>query len=299
MPSYINLNRFEYIITYACTSRCIHCCNIGTDTSKYPVHVDPDIAVDTLKRVAQLHDLTSVMTFGGEPLLYPDIVAAIHRTARELGIETRSIITNGYWTKNSGRTKEIARQMAHSGVNKISLSVDAFHQTWIPLEIVIHSVESLLEAGITNISLNPCWLDGADAENGYNAETRRIISELSCLDVRVSGGNVVSPSGGALKNLSEHFERRTSFGAVTCSDLPYTSSLDNIECFCMEPNGDIPVCDRFMLGNVRETPIEEMLESYNPFANAKMRAIIENGVTPAVESSDGYYTLCELCCAGS
>lgn len=34
------------------------------------------------------------MTFGGEPLLYPEVVCKIHKAAEEMGIPERTIITN-------------------------------------------------------------------------------------------------------------------------------------------------------------------------------------------------------------
>ena len=47
--------------------------------------------------------LKSLMTFGGEPLLYPDTVCAIHRTGREMGIGRRQVITNGFFARASER----------------------------------------------------------------------------------------------------------------------------------------------------------------------------------------------------
>ena len=39
------------------------------------------------------------MTFGGEPLLYPETVCKIHSAAKEMNIPKRELITNGYFSK--------------------------------------------------------------------------------------------------------------------------------------------------------------------------------------------------------
>lgn len=77
MNNYINITRLEYVVTYQCSSSCIHCF-IPEDQPRSPKHIDPDLAVQILREVGQKYALNSVMTFGGEPPLYPDLVCAIH-----------------------------------------------------------------------------------------------------------------------------------------------------------------------------------------------------------------------------
>lgn len=48
------------------------------------------------------------MTFGGEPLLYPETVCKIHKAARETGIAKRSVITNGFFSRDRGRIKVLS-----------------------------------------------------------------------------------------------------------------------------------------------------------------------------------------------
>ena len=80
--------------------------------------------------------------------------------------------------------------------------------------------------------------------------------------------------------------------------------LDDITCICVEPNGDIPICDAVLLGNADEDDIIELLEAYEPYAIPELKAILEEGVAgsdsrdnlnSADISREGHYTLCELC----
>lgn len=77
--------------------------------------------------------IASVMTFGGEPLLYPETVFAIHEAARAAGVPKPQIITNGFFCAKQAQREETARRLAQCGVNDVLLSVDAFHQETIPL----------------------------------------------------------------------------------------------------------------------------------------------------------------------
>ena len=79
-----NLNKIEFVVTYACTGRCKHCSE--GDHTNCGEHIDPQIAADAVRKIAAEYDIKTVMTFGGEPLLYTDAVYAIMTVAKELNI---------------------------------------------------------------------------------------------------------------------------------------------------------------------------------------------------------------------
>ena len=129
-----NLNRIEFVITYACTGHCKHCSEgEHTATGEY---IDSKKARELVKSVAENYQINSLMTFGGEPLLHPETVCAIHSMANEMKIPKRQIITNGFFSKDTHKIKSVAQNLIQSGVNDILLSVDAFHQETIPIEPV-------------------------------------------------------------------------------------------------------------------------------------------------------------------
>ena len=246
-----NLNRIEFSVTMACTGRCKHCQN-GDQVNRTD-YIDTDIAVRSIRKICENYIITSLMTFGGEPLLYPDTVCAIHRTGASLGIGRRQLITNGYFSKKQERIEDVARDLADSGVNDLLLSVDAFHQETIPLEPVKYFAGCAVRAGIP-VRLSPAWLVSPEDNNPYNLRTREILQEFEPLRIPTGAGNVIFPSGNALKYLQEYFDENT----VEFS--PYCEDPEDIRSISFSANGDV------LNGNVYETDILELIRIYRPFS---------------------------------
>lgn len=250
MNEYVkNLNRIEFVVTMACTGKCKHCSE--GDHINCKGHIDTELAVKSIREICSKYKIESLMTFGGEPLLYPEVVCAIHKTASEVGIEKRQLITNGFFSNKRERIEEVVRKLEESGVNRLLLSVDAFHQETIPLEPVKHFAECVKKTKI-NIKLSPAWLVSEENDNPYNLRTKDILKEFEYLHIPVGSGNVIFPSGNALKYLGEYFDEGIEYSS------PYDEDPRDIEAICFSPNGDV------LNGNVHEKGILDILEAYQP-----------------------------------
>lgn len=247
MNNYVkNLNRVEFIITYDCAGKCKHCSE--GDHPYTGVHLEKNVA-KVLERVKKEYNIASVMTFGGEPLLYPDTVCAIHSAATELGIEKRQLITNGFFSKDTEIIKSVAEKLSQCGVNDILLSVDAFHQETIPLDVVKKFAFQVKDLGL-NIRTSPAWLVSKDDKNPYNEITAKIIKEFEDEGIAQANGNVIFPAGNALKYLSEYFEKGKEY------INPYEDSPEDLRSISLEPDGTV-------LGeSIYKKDIIEILENY-------------------------------------
>ena len=243
-----NLNKIEFVVTYACTGRCKHCSE-GEHTS-CGERIDPQIAADAVRKIAAEYDIKTVMTFGGEPLLYTDAVYVIMETAKELNITKRQLITSGYFSKNDDKICEVAKRLAACGVNELLLSVDAFHQETIPLCLVKLFAAEAKKCGIP-IRLSPAWLVSATDDNPYNRKTREILDSFADLELTVGEGNVIFPEGNALKYLGEYFTDELP-------ENPYAEDPRDVHCVSFEPNGDV------LGGNAYERDIMEIIKDYAP-----------------------------------
>lgn len=243
-----NLNKIEFVITSACTGRCKHCSQ--GDHTFDGENINSAIAADAVRRVAAEYDIKTVMTFGGEPLLYPDTVYEIMSAARDMNVPKRQVITNGYFSKDKDKIRQVAEGLALCGVNDLLLSVDAFHQETIPLDVVMNFASEAVRLGIP-IRLQPAWLVSAEDDNPYNLKTREILGKFSTLNIPISDGNVIFPEGNAMRFLSEYF-------GDSVPKNPYVDNPFDVRCLSFSPNGDV------LDGNVYFSDILKIVESYNP-----------------------------------
>lgn len=243
-----NLNRLEFVVTFACTGQCRHC-----SEGKHPgggEHIDGETAARAVRELCGAFEITSLMTFGGEPLLYPDAVCKIHSAAREMNIPKRQLITNGFFSVDPEKIVRTAKALAEKGVNDVALSVDAFHQETIPIAPVRSFAEAVRAEGI-GIKTHPAWLVSADDSNPYNTVTREILEEFDRMGFERSEGNVIFPSGNALKYLAEYFPDGEQ-------PNPYEENPEDVRTISVSPNGDIPG------GNLYKDNILDIIKNYAP-----------------------------------
>ena len=213
--------------------------------------IDPQIVADAVRKIAAEYDIKTVMTFGGEPLLYTDAVYPIMKTAKELNIPKRQVITNGYFSKNADKIGEVAERLAVCGVNDLLLSVDAFHQETIPLDVVKQFATEVKACGIP-IRLQPAWLVSVTDDNPYNIKTREILASFADMEISANEGNVIFPEGNALKYLAEYFTDELP-------ENPYVEDTRDVRCVSFEPNGNV------LGGNMYERDIMKIIKDYAPY----------------------------------
>ena len=274
MNPYLNIDRIEFIVTDVCTGRYRHC-SVG-ERVMHPrrAHVLPEDASRAVRELAEIYRVQSVMTFGGEPLLYPDAVCAVHRTAAECGIPQRQIITNGFFSRDETRISEVARALVRAGANDVLLSVDAFHQERIPMEPVQHFARALLDAGLSRLRLSPAWVVNEAFDCPENTRTREVLAAFEALGIPVHEGNDIFLSGNAATQLGHYYPPATLDRADCCGSMPYTEPLTAQTSLSIEPDGVVTVCG-FVIGNVRRERMAEIVKRYDPHADEGMCAAMQ------------------------
>ena len=267
----LNINRLEFILTQRCTGRCRHCSAGEMVAHPKGTHVPMEAAVRAVCELADMYEMQSVMTFGGEPLLYPEVTCAIHRAAMESGIPKRQLITNGFFSRDEARIREVAQALADAGVNDLLISVDGFHQETIPLEPVRTFAEAVKAAGVERIRFSPAWVVNESFDCPENTRTREVLSRLADTGLPVGEGNDIFLAGNAIDNLSHYYPAAKLDMADCCGSMPYTEPLTNQTSLSIEPDGNVTVCG-FVIGNVGEEAMRDIVARYDPFATEGMRA---------------------------
>lgn len=291
MNKYIDLKRVEFFITDLCTSRCIHCSNTRDVSSNRGLDFNKTKSI--LDRVIKEYNLDSVMVFGGEPLIFPEETVKILKYAREIGIPSRQLITNAYWSSKKKRIDEILRMLKEAEVNDILISVDHFHQEFLDFSVVEYVISQISEMDLPGVRIHPCWYDSADADNKYDNSTRSYLKKLEKYNIPVSGGNRLFPAGRAIESFPDLFKPLTSINQIDCGLLPYTERPDKIESIGINPEG---LVSSLCFGE--DMTLDEFLKNYNPYSNKVMKLFLEEGAQ-ALKGDDfdvsQYYSICDAC----
>jgi MoaA/NifB/PqqE/SkfB family radical SAM enzyme len=281
MSRFIDLDRIEFVVTDACSGRCKHCSN--GERNNTSGNVDADAAITVIRQASERFSIESVMTFGGEPLLHPETVYKIHDIAHRCGIPKRQLITNGFFSKDEVEINEVAKSLCYSGVNEILLSVDVFHQEFIPIEPVMQFAEALILNNAPSLRVQPAWVVSEISDNKYNTETKSLLKLFTDKGICVNEGNNISPSGNALKNLAEYFPPPEEIDwSSPCGSAPYTTRLDEISCIGINPTGNVSLCS-IVIGNIYTAGIMDIVDSYDPYKNQETRAVLNGGVAELLQ----------------
>ena len=298
-----NIGRIEFVVTYYCTGHCAHCSQGGC---AHPGgHLSPAHAASVVEEICAFNSLKSVMTFGGEPLLFPDTVCAIHSAAARRNVPVRQLITNGFFSRDAAEIRRVAAMLADAGVNDLLLSADAFHQATLPVEQVKLFAKAAAE--LIPVRLSPSWVVNRDFDCEYNRQTAAIVDSFRDIGIEPNAGNDIFLAGRAEKNLAQFYPDLCADFTERCGSQPYTMPLDDISELSIDPNGDVIFCS-FRVGNILETPLRKLLENYDPYSIPAISALMTGGVSALLEyahslgrpeldriNADDFRSACSVC----
>ena len=302
MNKHVNLQRLEFIVTFRCASRCEHC-SVCTDTADTTIrHMDLTLAKKAITDAQNLYGIKSLMTFGGEPLLFADFTAALHRHAAELGVMKRQLITSGYFSPDPEKIKKVVRQIKDCGVNSVLVSVDCFHEKHLDYETVERFLQELKNVGVQNVKLCPAWVVNKQHDNPYNARTKELLAGFEYLGFPEDVGNDIAHGGRATENLKEYLPKRRPRVFGNCTTHKYRQPIDNVEVLLVRPNGDVCVCG--VIGSLQKNSLPEIIAGFDYSKNEVFAAVARNGSEGIYEvaakhkiplKEEGYFSVCDLC----
>lgn len=296
----MNLKRLEFTLTTRCNSQCIHCQAEASPLKDDVMNVED--ALDYLVEAASVSRLESFMVFGGEPMLYPELVVALLNEARLLGIPRIDMITNGMWGKDKDTAEKWASRLKNAGLTNVDVSVDAFHARHIPVEHARNAALALLKARVERVNWNVAVIESIESENEYDTKTRQILKELEPLGIETRFVKIL-PVGRAVKNLGGFFKHEPIHGP--CEGDPILgNSLTDPNCITIEPNGSVDICWHLAIGNAKEKALSRIISEYDWQKNLLIKTLVEEGPLGLLKLSetrefgfqeDRYIDRCHLC----
>ncbi len=128
------------IVNYKCSSKCKHC--VYASSPSWPNDYMTSSTADNIFSIIKKLGCDSVHIGGGEPLLKPERIFPVLKSAKANNIYIDYIETNASWHKDELSTKAVLKQLMGYGVNTLLISIDPYHNEFIPF----YKVKGLMDA---------------------------------------------------------------------------------------------------------------------------------------------------------
>jgi MoaA/NifB/PqqE/SkfB family radical SAM enzyme len=289
-----------FIYTYKCNAICAHC---GSNCS--PMRSEK-LTVPKTKECLELISNLDIKIFtisGGEPLLFFEEMQELFCYAFHLGLKF-NLGTNGFWANEYKKTYEIISMLKTLGISTLLLSVDKYHQQFIELENILNIVNAAEKIGVkVKITINTIR-DDVEGQKLISKLLSELIDKncfISIKEPKLIGRakNIISDS----KLTTVPLEHPKMQGP--CELIKYPAILPDgkvIAC-CTIATELAKSCNPLFLGNIFETPLNEILEHAEQ--DLLLKFLLEKGPFTLIEifelsgasykKRDKYHERCELC----
>jgi hypothetical protein len=278
------VSQVHFILTYMCTLECEHCfvCSGPSAEGTFT----PGQITRVLDQALQLGTVDTVYFEGGEPFLfYPVLLDAI-RQSRERSFSV-GIVTNGYFATSEENARCFLEPLAVLGISDFSVSDDIFHYENRQENAARRASVTALKMGLPALvlALDPGG-SGPESKGEMREEKKGIITE----------GGIMFRGRAAVK-LSRNAEMQNWQQFTSC---PYEDLADPSRLH-VDAYGNLQICQGICMGNIWETPLDELVRNYSPRAHPICGPLIEGGPAQLAQvlgyspPDEGVADACHLC----
>jgi hypothetical protein len=303
------------MLTYRCNATCAFCYYHCSPRKGGLMPVETCLAAwRSLKVLAG--DEARVHLTGGEPFLYPEHLFAILKEGKERGLGPVDLVeTNGFWATDDRRVKDWLGILLASDVRRLKISVDPFHQEYVDIEPVRRLAAIAKERfGPERVlvrwekyladfksQISNCRLP-AERDRIYVDAYREYPFRLTG---RAAGHLAQLIIDNGLWMIKKESSDSASHHQSSFINHPCLSGFLGAKGVHIDPYGNVfnGTCSGIILGNVNQTPLDEMWRAFHPRQNGLIQLLCESGPGGLLEKAEtlGYAALsayagkCHLC----
>ncbi|MCJ7567121.1 MAG: radical SAM protein [Anaerolineales bacterium] len=274
----MRLSGLHLLFTYQCTLECDHCFVWGSPWQSGTL---------TLRNVRnilqQAQDAGTVKWIyfeGGEPFLYYAVLLKAVQEAASMGFQV-GIVSNGYWATDVEDALEWLSPFAEL-IQDLSVSSDLYH--WSE-KLSQQAQNANAAAEQLGIPLGVISIAEAEVTNAASA-----VGQLP------EGESAVMYRGRAAEKLVTKAARWPweQFTECPFEDLREPGRVH------VDPYGNLNICQGISLGNLFNTPLSEICETYDPKSHPITGPLLEGGPVELVRRyelphEEMYADACNLC----
>jgi hypothetical protein len=275
------LTGLHFLLTYMCNSECDHCFIYCSPRAQGTFTLSQIKSV--LNEAVRIGTIEWIYFEGGEPFLFYPIMLEGIKTARDMGFQV-GVVTNAYYATSEEDIEVWLKPLRELGIANLSISNDLFHYTDEKENPAIRTlnVAKKLYMPAAEISIEePAVKTGVDKGQDKGEP--------------VVGGTTMF-RGRAVEKLAAGLPQRWWEEFTEC---PY-EDLESPKRVHLDPYGNVHLCQGLSMGNMWETPLSKMVESYDANSHPICGPLIRGG--PAllakeynVKHEDKYVDACHFC----
>jgi MoaA/NifB/PqqE/SkfB family radical SAM enzyme len=288
------------LLTYRCNAACEFCY----------YHCSPDkgglMPVETCLRAWEslrtlAGDAARIHLTGGEPFLcWERLVEILEEEARQTLGPVDMVETNGGWAASERLVRERLTWLIAHGVRRLKISVDPFHQEYVDIEqvqLLATVAKDLFGPDRVMVRWEKYLADWGLGIGDWGLQQRRdevYVEAFQDYPCRLTGR-----AAGRLAELLAS-QPATAFEAVNCLADFLGAKGVHIDPFGNVFNG---TCSGIIIGNVNETPLEEIWSRFDPRRSDLVGLLCRRGPHGLLELAralgyrelDAYADKCHLC----
>ncbi len=163
-----------FIVTYACSAACGHCLyrSSGRRDKAYATPAAATAVFHTARRLG----CRSMHVGGGEPFLRPDALLAVLDAARAEDVAIEYVETNSSWFTDEAAAMPLLRELRQRGCNRLLVSMDPFHNGFVPFRKVKGVMAACKRAGV---EVFPWQMEFYDEVNGLDDSRTHDLAEYT------------------------------------------------------------------------------------------------------------------------
>ena len=273
------------LLTYKCNCKCQFCYyNCGPEKDGL---MTVEAAINTLLSLKKLSgDSAKIHLTGGEPFLYFDRLCEILKEAKKQKLgKTDLIETSGFWAENEKIIKERLKILDELGMDRFKISCDAFHQEYVDIEPVRQLAKiaaEILGRDRVLVRWQKCLDNPVKMKNiTQDEKNKNYISALKQYPCRFTGRAATSLA-----------EQLASIPIEKIRSLNCKADFLGAKSVHVDPYGNIfsGTCSGIIIGNVTDTPLEEIWQQLDPPNSEFIKILFESGPASLLEQAvnNGY-----------
>lgn len=275
----MSITELHLLQTYKCNFECDHCFVHSRPEARGVMKIS-DIR-QILHMAEQVGKIDEICFEGGEPFLYYQIMLCGLRAAKECSFR-RSIVTNAYWATSVEDAREWLTPISEIDIQSLAVSDDVYHYGENEENLAKHAYDAAKDLGLPvgNITIE---------------DPKEYLDEIEWKGKPVVGGRVQF-KGRAVEKLAEGLPVKPWAEFDKCLDEDFR----NQRRVHIDPFGYVHVCQGITIGNIKQNPLRELFDNFDPEKHPICAPILRGGPAELarkynVDCEEGYIDECHLC----